>query len=105
MWKSLLQFIVGIFKKDHTASSKRIGGIAMIFWALFAASYYIYQSFQGNCETNTYSKDLIEYIIATGAILLGGGTIAEAFSDRTKKATAKKTAKEESEEIGNAKPE
>ena len=75
--KGLIDFIRGTFEKDSPTSSKRITGVLMIVWALSAGSYYVWKSFHGDADES--SKELIEYALATGAVLLGGGTIAEAL--------------------------
>jgi hypothetical protein len=80
--KKLATWIKGIFEKDSSVSSKRIAGILMIVWSLSAASYFVYKSFNGDADQS--SNSLIQFIIITGAGLLGTGTLVEGLGKNKK---------------------
>jgi len=83
IFKRFLNWYTGAFHKDSKVSSKRISGILMIKWALIVATYYVYKSFQGYSDSN--AESLIQFIIITGAGLLGAGTLVEGIGKKNKK--------------------
>jgi hypothetical protein len=73
-------FIKGIFEKESQISSKRITGFLMITWGLSCATYFCVKTLQSETPiSHSQVVDLIEYSLMTGALLLGGGTVAESF--------------------------
>ena len=79
----ILDWISGIFDKDSSISSKRLSGVLMITWALTLGTYYVYKTFHGTPETSALS--LIQFTLATGAGLLGTGTLVERLGKSDKK--------------------
>jgi len=78
-----LEWIEGLFDKHSKISSKRFSGVLMITWSLFAGTYYVWKSFHGTSDVNSLA--LIEFTLATGASLLGAGTLMERLGKADKK--------------------
>ena len=78
-----IEWVAGTFDKDSNVSSKRISGVLMILWSLIASTYYIYKSFHGT-DADPSAQTLIQFIIVTGAGLLGAGTILERLGKKDK---------------------
>jgi predicted phage tail protein len=67
--KSITEWIKSIFDKNGSVSSKRVAGLLIVSWVLFASSYFIIVVSKQTVE----GKSLIEFLVATGASLLGLG--------------------------------
>ena len=83
--KTVKQFIKGIFEKESSISSKRIAGVLMVIWGLFAGPYFLWKSLQCETEIDKNITNIIEYTLTTGALLLGGSTVAESIPKFSKK--------------------
>ncbi len=84
--KKLINWIAGIFEKDSSVSSKRVMGVIMILWSMFAASFVIWaESYK--LTKPSISVTLIEFVVITATGLLAGGSAIELLNKSKKDKT------------------
>ena len=74
--KNLFNWINNLFDSKSTTSSKRFGGIALLFWSMMMGSFYILKIQIGGVESNT-TVSMLEFGIVSAVSLLAGGTLVE----------------------------
>ncbi len=86
--KAIMNWVKDLFDSSSTTSSKRFGGLTLLFWSMIMGSYYILKVQMGGTESNT-TVSVLEFGIVSGVGLLAGGTLAESVGRGTKKITKK----------------